>query len=124
MRIGTVKVGASDAGVGDGHGEATGEGETHGVGAADVAVDDAVDPSPADGVVDAISALPVEGDWFGPRDIVAGLGVMIGPCATVTPPRQPATNRTVEAAVTAVARPPRWRRGGWRTIFMSRIRTT
>ena len=97
MRTGTVRVGASDAAVGDG--EATGEGETHGVGAAD----GAVDPGPTDGVADAITALAVEGEWLGPLDIAAGLGVTIGPLATVTPPRQPATNRTVAAAVKAAA---------------------
>ncbi len=119
--MGTVRVGASDAAAGDGDGDgdgvATGEGETHGVGAAD----GAVDPGPTDGVADAITALAVESDWLGPLDIAAGLGVTIGPGATVTPPRQPATNRTVAAAVT---RPARGRRGGWRSTFISRGRTT
>ena len=121
MRMGTVRVGASDAaaGNGDGDGEATGEGDTDGVETADVAADGAVDPGPTDGVADAINALPVEGDRLGPLDIGAWLGVTIGPCATVTPPRQPATNRTVAAAVTVVARPPRRRRRGWRSTEMA-----
>ena len=123
--MGTVRVGASDAaagdGDGDGDGEATGEGETHGVGAADGAVDGAVDPGPTDGVAEAITALAVEGAWLRPLDIAAGLGVTIGPGATVLPPRQPATNRTVAAAL---ARPARGRRGGWRSTFISRGRTT
>lgn len=122
--MGTVRVGVRDAAAGNVAGEATGEGDTHGVGTADVAADGAVDPSPTDGVADASNTLPVEGDWLGPLDVGAWLGVTIGPCATVTPPRQPATDRTVAAAITAVARPPRWRRGGWRTTFMSRIQTT
>ena len=125
MRMGTVRVGASDAAAGDGDGDgdgvATGEGETHGVGAADGAVDGAVDPGPTDGMADAITALAVEGDWLGPLDIAAGLGVTIGPLAIVTPPWQPATNRTVAATVTAVARPPRRRRGGWRSTEVAAV---
>ena len=52
MRIGTVRVGASDAAVGDG--EATGKGETRGVGAADGTAGGAADTRPTDGVTDAI----------------------------------------------------------------------
>ena len=119
MRMGTVRVGVRDAvvgdGDGDGDGEATDEGETRGVGAADGAADGAVGPGPTDGVADAISALPVEGAWRGPLDIAAGVGVTIGPSATVPPPRQPATKRTVAAAV---ARPARRRRAGRRSTFI------
>lgn len=115
MRMGTVRVGVRTAVVGDGDGEATDEGETRGVGAADGAADGAVGPGPTDGVADAISALPVEGAWRGPLDIAAGVGVTIGPSATVPPPRQPATKRTVAAAV---ARPARRRRAGRRSTFI------
>ena len=117
MRMGTVRVGVRDAvvGAGDGDGEATDEGETRGVGAADGAADGAVGPGPTDGVADAISALPVEGAWRRPLDIAAGVGVTIGPSATVPPPRQPATKRTVAAAA---ARPARRRRAGRRSTFI------